>query len=142
MRVIGALSLLTVMLITGCVSASGESGGAEAAPPALGEPVTLKPGEKAVFTAERLQVRFDRVASDSRCPKDVQCMWAGEAVIRLTVTLPDNSSRSIDVKTSLTDSASTVGSFRVSVSDLQPQPTAGEAIRESDYRATLIVMKS
>ena len=109
--------------------------------PALGQPVTLRPGDKAVFEAERLQIRFERVVSDSRCPKDAQCVWAGEAVIRLTATLPDASNKSIDVKASPTDTGTAVGSFRVSVNDLQPLPTVNGAVREADYRLTLTVAK-
>lgn len=110
--------------------------------PVLGNPVTLKPGERATFQADRLQVRFDRVVSDSRCPKNAQCVWAGEAVIRLTVTLPDKSTKAVDVKTSLTDAGTTVGAFLISVNDLTPLPTVEGPVREADYRVTLVVSKA
>lgn len=141
MRILDVLVFLSLSVAVGCVTASGESGTAAAQSPALGQPVTLKPGEKAVFEAERLQIRFDRVVSDSRCPKGAQCVWAGEAVIRLTVTLPDTSNKSIDVKASPTDEGTAVGSFSVSVNDLQPLPTLSGAVREGDYRVTLTVTK-
>lgn len=35
-----------------------------------------------------LSIRFDGIVSDSRCPGDVQCIWAGEASARFTVTPP------------------------------------------------------
>ncbi len=141
MRAIALLSLLCAVVALGCVTASGESGGMAGQSPVLGNPVTLKPGERATFQADRLQVRFDRVVSDSRCPKTAQCVWAGEAVIRLSVTLPDKTTKPVDVKTSLTDAATTVGAFQISVNDLMPLPTVEGPVREADYRVTLIVRK-
>lgn len=141
MRCIGLMTLLCALLALGCVSASGESGGISGQSPVIGEPVTLKPGERATFQAERLQVRFDRVVSDSRCPRGAQCVWAGEATVRLTVTLPDRSTKAIDVKTSLTDAATTVGAFQITVNDLTPLPTVDGPVREADYRVTLVVGK-
>ena len=141
MRILAVLMLMSLTFAVGCVSASGESGGGGGQSRVLGEPVTLKPGERAVFEADRVNVRFDKVVSDSRCPKNAQCVWAGEAVIRLTVTLPDESNKAIEVKTSATDSAATVGAFHISISDLQPVPTTEGSVRDSDYRVTLIVAK-
>lgn len=142
MRILGLLVLVVLTSAVGCATASGESGGTAAQSPALGDPVTLKPGERAVFEADRLHVRFDKVVSDSRCPKGAQCVWAGEAVVRLTVTLPDKSNKTVDVKASVTESAATVGAFRLSISDLQPAPTTEGPVRDSDYRVTLVVAKA
>ncbi len=36
-------------------------------------------------------ISFDEVVEDSRCPANVVCVWAGEAVIELTVTKADTS---------------------------------------------------
>ncbi len=43
----------------------------------------LKQGEQFSFGAKSL--RFKEVVSDSRCPKNVTCIWAGEAKILLEV---------------------------------------------------------
>ena len=37
------------------------------------------------ITVEDLELKFVAVESDSRCPKGVQCVWAGEAVVLLDV---------------------------------------------------------
>ena len=43
----------------------------------------LELGETAV--SDSLTITFESVVSDSRCPADVVCVWAGEARVRLTV---------------------------------------------------------
>jgi len=42
------------------------------------------------------KVRADRVIEDSRCPVDVQCVWAGRLVVRATV-MGGGWSRQIDL---------------------------------------------
>lgn len=49
-----------------------------------GKTAILKPGQSASLdVATTLQ--YVRLVSDSRCPVDAQCIWAGEATIELTL---------------------------------------------------------
>ena len=62
-----------------------------ATPPAADGIHVLAAGEEAqIATAARL--RFDRVVSDSRCPAGVQCVWAGEVRIAMSLVSPDGTS--------------------------------------------------
>lgn len=45
---------------------------------------TLKPGQSANVAAST-QLHYVRMVNDSRCPPDVQCIWAGEVTIELTL---------------------------------------------------------
>jgi len=45
----------------------------------------LAAGEE-VDVAPSTKLRFERIVSDSRCPADVQCIWAGEVRIALLLT--------------------------------------------------------
>lgn len=47
-----------------------------------GATVALKPGQTASL-ANGGALRYVRLVNDSRCPADVQCIWAGDAVIAL-----------------------------------------------------------
>ena len=51
-------------------------------PPQIGISIPL--GEEA--TLHGTTVRFDKVVEDSRCPTSVDCVWAGQAIVRLTVS--------------------------------------------------------
>ncbi len=52
---------------------------------AFDSPFTLVPGKAAEVGGELL-VKFERI-TDSRCPKEVRCFWAGELGVELTVTV-------------------------------------------------------
>ena len=47
----------------------------------LAESFKLRVGQTAAITGTNVRVKFDRVVADSRCPIDVQCVWAGSASI-------------------------------------------------------------
>lgn len=84
-----------------------------------------------------IRIRFDTVPDDSRCPADVQCVWAGNATVRLTV---DSSGKAalVDLKTSVAQPGSAFGT-RIELRRLGPYPTASQQPRQSDYVATLRV---
>ena len=43
---------------------------------------TLRPGERATLPGQS-SLRYTGVANDSRCPPTVQCVWAGDAEVKL-----------------------------------------------------------
>jgi len=47
-----------------------------------GATIALSPGQTASL-ANGGSLRYVRLVNDSRCPPDVQCVWAGDAVIAL-----------------------------------------------------------
>lgn len=60
-----------------------------------GKPVTIEDGGSAVF-ADGLQVTVLGI-DDSRCPADVQCVWAGELAPKLSVMLLDSADAPVEV---------------------------------------------
>jgi hypothetical protein len=51
----------------------------------FGKEFTLPVGSTAVFQTDDLRIKFGEVTADSRCPKGVQCVWAGEAKCALLI---------------------------------------------------------
>jgi hypothetical protein len=54
--------------------------------------VSLAIGEEQSIAAET-RLRLLRVVNDSRCPKDVQCIWAGEVTLEFELTRGRDKSR-------------------------------------------------
>jgi hypothetical protein len=50
----------------------------------LGKPLQVELGDKAVVLPEQLEIRVLSI-QDSRCPKNVDCYWGGEAHIQLNL---------------------------------------------------------
>ncbi|MFZ0834764.1 MAG: hypothetical protein WAM92_17170 [Mycobacterium sp.] len=71
------LGFMATLAAAGCQAAP-------AAPPApaqveLGEAFTLAAGRSANIVGEPLTPEFDQVLEDSRCPRQVNCSWTGQA---------------------------------------------------------------
>jgi hypothetical protein len=80
-------------------------------------------------------VRFQRVVSDSRCPLNAACVWAGDAVAEFAV-----SGRGLDTRyeMQLNDAAKRTVNHRgivIEFQSLEPLPVAGEKTDPSAYRA-------
>lgn len=73
-------SLVAVLLLAGSTACSGQ---VEAQ---LDEQFSLPAGESIMINGEDLEIRFVEVSEDSRCPKDVTCIWAGRvtAVVEIS----------------------------------------------------------
>jgi hypothetical protein len=111
--------------------------------------VRVQAGDTVTLDNGALLVTFSQVTEDSRCPKDVMCVWMGRAVVSLHVVV-DGVDRG-DVAAELyagprnprsPDRAVMVDRYRLSLTDLQPYPTASTAGKRDPvnaYVATLHV---
>lgn len=80
------LSAVVVLILLSACRAGGKSE-IEAATiqGRLGDEVSLKFGQGVYYEEADLEVRFEAVVNDSRCPKKVVCAWAGEARVTLAL---------------------------------------------------------
>ena len=54
----------------------------------FGEAFELAVGQTALSSDGNTTVTFARVITDSRCPSDAVCVWAGEAIVELAISSP------------------------------------------------------
>ena len=103
---------------------------------------TLAPGAAAVFDTENLQVGFDQVLSDSRCPRGAQCIVAGEATVRVWLSKAPRGRENRELKTTPDASQAVYDAYKITLVTLVPSPEVGSTIRPTDYVATLMVTRS
>ncbi|MBI3051897.1 hypothetical protein HYY74_05570 [Candidatus Woesearchaeota archaeon] len=109
----------------------------------LDKPVTLSPGGN--FKAAEFLIEFVGVVEDSRCPKNVMCVWEGQAVTQIKVI--DVEGRT-SVEQNLTLRAghpgmasATVGLLNITLLSVEPYPGSEVEIKASEYRATFRASK-
>jgi len=61
--------------------------------------VSLRKGQKTTLRAEKITIKFDSVVEDSRCPEGTNCIWAGNAKIRLMVSKAGKRAKAIELNT-------------------------------------------
>ncbi len=77
-----------------------------------------------------VRITVNRIVEDSRCPADVQCIWAGRLVVNVSLK-SDTDKETRD----LTLGAAPVGfdSWQVSLAGSKPEPVSGVSVPTKDY---------
>jgi hypothetical protein len=97
-------------------------------------------GEKKVEGAD-LRIAFDRVSEDSRCPDGAQCVWEGNARVRLVARNSKGECAEFDLNTGVQPVEYQFGEYTIRLANLAPHPSVKGELRPSDYRATIVVSK-
>jgi len=111
----------------------------------IGTPFSMRMGGKAIVqdatNGSSLNIAFEAVEEDSRCPEGAYCFWAGRAVVRLSV----NGTALKVTEGMIPDSLQPVwGNYRFLMQSLEPYPKVSdvqlsERKKEKSYRARLQV---
>lgn len=140
------LTMLLAWSLAAC--AAGRSGGDPGPSPespdrivrtALGDTIHLGYGQGAEVGSGGLRIRFEEVRSDSRCPRGVTCVWAGDATVRLGLTSGEGVWTLAELHTHEEPDRVLHGRHVVQLVDLQPHPVPGSSTPAEDYVALLVV---
>ena len=105
----------------------------------LGQVFELRAGASATLQ-DGLRVTFDGVRSDSRCPMDALCVWAGDAVVAVRLSHAAGSPAERELHTAeRSGSETSYLAYVVKLVALAPYPRLDRQIRPDDYVATLTV---
>lgn len=96
-------------------------------------------GQEARVQGTPIVLRFQGVSNDSRCPSDVQCVWAGNAEVRLTLSQGDGPTTDVSLNSTLDPKITKFAGYSIRLAGLKPTPKAGKPIPPGDYVATLEV---
>ena len=106
------------------------------------EEFSLSIGRSAVGTGEGLKIEFEEVVEDSRCPRDVTCVWAGRVTCMIKLTQIGSSYRMALTEPGLTDEYSKERYEEYEIAfHVTPYPEAGKKIPTGAYRLNLIVSR-
>ena len=93
------------------------------------------------FAKSKLRVRFVELVEDSRCPTDTNCVWAGNARIKIRVTKNGSSEVIILDSNGPKQYATTADGHSIKFVGLTPHPRSNIRINRNGYVATFEVVK-
>ena len=156
-----AFTFLTMLSCTGQINKNtikdastknGAESGVISTPPASvlseGNKITFTEGENKFLKEFEMNVTFDRITEDSRCPTGVKCVWEGVATAEFTVMGTYTRPRKIILSTlnnaARGYSSSTVfNDYAITLLEVQPYPTSGgtSKIAGGKYKVVLQMVK-
>lgn len=108
--------------------------------------IGLKLGETKTLKTEDITVKFVKITEDSRCPKGMQCIWAGIAAVELEL-----SSKNIPAKSYIVASVDlsqrnlgkhiNFNGYQISLNGLYPEREQGKTPAKSDISVELKIEK-
>lgn len=90
-------------------------------------------------------ITLDSIFDDSRCPTGVQCIWEGNAKVKLTLSYGGKKFTTIlDIQpnSNYYTNDVTIEGYKVKLQKLSPYPTNDKKIKLTDYKALLLVHKT
>jgi hypothetical protein len=102
--------------------------------------LVLAPGESGEVANAGIQLRFDGVFGDSRCPADAICIQGGDAIVRVAVVPKGSVSTAYELHTGNTQPVRH-DDLTIALENLSPYPFSSRTISPGEYRATLHVTR-
>jgi hypothetical protein len=135
-RVVLPLSLLTALL---AATTCSDSDGPTAPRGPFEQRVTLRAGQAVRIDSEEIQIGFQAITQDSRCPIDAVCIQAGEArgLFGIGPTRSQRPAVSFELST-LHPRTVEIDGYRITLESVAPSPT-GVPIPPGDYVAELLI---
>jgi hypothetical protein len=127
--------IIISMLCAGCTGSSTQPSRTP-----LGRPFELRSGASAILDGGPT-ITFDRVASDSRCPMDALCIWAGDAIVAVSISEGAGGSVHRELHTEAAGSEASYLAYSIKLLALAPYPRSDRQIGPGDYVATLAVAR-
>ena len=91
----------------------------------LGDTVRLALGSSVRIAPSGPTIRFERVVSDSRCPPDVVCVWAGSVRVRLAMADGAGTTASVELESNTPPRTAEIGAYRIELlREVEPGPRA------------------
>lgn len=104
-----------------------------------GDELTLGIGESGYIKG--LNINFETLLQDSRCPSDVTCVWAGAVEVMVKLVDAKNVSKSEEVKMTSMEAPHIFENYEVSISSVVPVKNSKIEIKPKDYLITFKVSK-
>ncbi len=88
--------------------------------------------------SNRFSIALDSVINDSRCPKDVQCVWEGSAKVGFSIQIHETKTQhNFTLETLPSENDTTIGNFNIKLRELSPYPTSNKVLPYYKYEAEI-----
>ena len=92
------------------------------------------------FSKSNLTVKFVSLIEDSRCPEGANCVWAGNAKIKIEIS-KNGKKETFDLNTTVEPKVATFNGYAIELLSLTPVPKENIRINRNGYIATFAVSK-
>jgi len=110
----------------------------------LDQEFTLVFQEEGQLKDGAFKISFQEILEDSRCPSDVQCVWAGQAKVLLHFTEKNKPTDNVELILGVDNpelATKVIGAYTIRLLEVDPYPLSTREVAPSDYSIRLIILK-
>jgi hypothetical protein len=104
--------------------------------------VQIAKGQERAVQGSGTKIKFVEIIEDSRCPTDVNCVWAGNAKIKIEVRVRRGQPRVFELNSALAPKVVSYAGYDFKLVSLAPQLRSNVRINPDKYVVTIEVKKS
>jgi hypothetical protein len=86
-------------------------------------------------------LHFVSVIEDSRCPEDANCVWAGNAKVRIKIGKANGAVKTFELSSNLEPKTVAFEGYEIKLTNLDPKPRTNIRINRNGYAAAFTVTK-
>jgi hypothetical protein len=94
-------------------------------------------GQSATFDGGRLEIRFETLVGDSRCPANAVCVWQGDAHVKIVTRVAGGAPVTSSLHSTLDPTKVAVDRYTIAMVGLLPYPGT---LRDPDAKPTPILI--
>lgn len=98
-------------------------------------------GKQVTAKQSGLRVKFVEVLEDSRCPTDANCIWAGNAKIKVEVTKKGGGKKILELNTNAGSKRDLFDDWAIELASLTPYPRTNGKIDPAKYVAKVVITR-
>ncbi len=103
--------------------------------------ISLRLNKQAKASRSNLTIKFVAV-EDSRCPKDVECVWAGNAKVTIKVTNRRGQSQTFELNTNMEKKSAKFDGYEIKLGTVTPYPRSNIRINQYGYTASFTITRA
>lgn len=103
--------------------------------------ISVRVGKQTKASRSKLTVKFVELVEDSRCAEGTNCVWAGNATIKVSIKQGGEPEEIFEMNTNLGAKGATFGGYAIYLTSLTPTPKANVRINRNAYTATFSISR-
>ena len=103
--------------------------------------INVRVGNQKKAARSKIIVKFVSLVEDSRCPDDANCIQAGNARIKVSVSKPGSDPITFEANTNLGAKGNVYEGYAIYLTNLIPIPKANVRLNRNAYTATFSISR-
>jgi hypothetical protein len=102
--------------------------------------VKLSINKQTIASGSKLKIKLIEI-KDTRCPVDVDCVWAGNAVIKFSLSKGNSAAKTFELNSGIEPMSVSYQGYEIKIKEISPQRKSAESEKSAQQSVILTIGK-